>query len=251
MADREPGWYWIRRLNRGLPVGEPKIARFWGEVDAWPWRAVDGLLLGPDDVEVMSHRILPPGDDGPTDMFHAECPSCGAKVDVIPSRRDAASPKTADRDIIARAIEAALNPMIEPGAVVTLWSLAESARDEVCDALASAGYRILPPGDPSPSALARAEALYLLINQLRGIQDTTPASVYPRIIEAIVEAIGPEPSEADIERAAQAMLDDIGNGDRLNLADKYRRIITVQLSSADLCGMARAAFRAIAAYLGK
>ena len=23
---------------------------------------------------------------GPTDIFHAECPSCGAKVDVIPHR---------------------------------------------------------------------------------------------------------------------------------------------------------------------
>ncbi len=44
-----------------------------------------------------------------------------------------------------------------------------------------------------------------------------------------------------ILRAAQAMLDDIGNADRLNMDDPFRRIITVQLSSADIVGMLEAA----------
>lgn len=48
-----------------------------------------------------------------------------------------------------------------------------------------------------------------------------------------------------IERAALAMLTDIGNGNQLDLADPHRRITTVQLSSADFLGMAEAAIAAM------
>lgn len=48
-----------------------------------------------------------------------------------------------------------------------------------------------------------------------------------------------------IERVARGILADIGNGAALNLDDPYRRVITVQLSSADLMGMARAALETI------
>lgn len=52
-------------------------------------------------------------------------------------------------------------------------------------------------------------------------------------------------SDSEIQRLAQAMLDDIGNEDKLDMSDPYRRIITVQLSSADIVGMTRAVIEAL------
>ena len=54
-----------------------------------------------------------------------------------------------------------------------------------------------------------------------------------------------DPSVSEIAKVARAILDDIGNSNRLNLDDPYNRIITIQLSSADICGMAGAAIAAL------
>lgn len=49
-----------------------------------------------------------------------------------------------------------------------------------------------------------------------------------------------------IERVARALFADIGvGGVQFNISDPYKRILTVQLSTADFIGMARAAARAM------
>jgi hypothetical protein len=58
-----------------------------------------------------------------------------------------------------------------------------------------------------------------------------------------------EPSEDVLRGMALAMLTDIGNGDQFDLDDPFRRITTIQLSSADFIGMAEAAYLALVKHL--
>ena len=100
--------------------------------------------------------------------------------------------------------------------------------------------------DPRPYTCARCQAVGAR-GQARLILKTLTQAGFVIVPREPSEAMA-DLVERMIERGAQAMLNDIGNGDKLDMADPYRRVITVQLSSADLCGMFRAAIAAVRAF---
>jgi hypothetical protein len=79
--------------------------------------------------------------------------------------------------------------------------------------------------------------------KLRQLSAETGRTKSALIVEFIEDGLAPRESP-NIERIVQAMLDDIGNANKLDMTDPHRRVITVQLSSADLIGMAQAALSA-------
>lgn len=137
MAEEDVGRGWhIARDNTGklVPVGRGLACGGWWWCPSAPDNNVDALPEGWTLVmsfDTASERA----SDGPTDVFHAECPHCHGKLDVIPSER--AKPDAGDLER-AKAALGKFNTRWTTGSGWTLAEIYEQCVTDVAAALAEA-----------------------------------------------------------------------------------------------------------------